>query len=197
MADINEICFIIAVAAQLCLLFYVIIQGIDTSSFGDIPNWKANLIGAATGSLLSGLVALSAIYYNNLRQNKAKQKRLLAELSFELDHNYGKAQINFDNWRVANLPAAILEDRAITDFLKEKLRPKNWSDADIKRIMRIARLIRLTNALFNPQHNTNSEERMNLKREYSKQLMHEITMVDESNLEGLGKVFEIWWSDEN
>jgi len=193
MPDIYEICFVIAVATQLCLLIYVIVQGLGSTSFGDIPNWKASLIGAVTGSFLAGLVAVGSIHYNNWRENEKIQKRLLTELCFELSNNYRSASINFDNANVQNLQPAMLEDRVITEFLKERVKPKGWSDADTQRIMRIASLIRHANDLFtHPFNHRFSTTSGNPKYDYSKDLMNEISALDESHLEGLGKIFEIW-----
>ncbi len=193
MPDISEICFVIAVASQLCFFIYVIVQGFDSTSLGDIPNWEASLIGAVAGSFLTGLVALGSIQYNNWRENERRLNRLLTELSFELSNNYRSARINFDNANVVNLPPVMLEDRAITEFLKDKTIPSGWDDADIKRIMRIASLIRHANDLFtHPYNHSFSAISKNPKYDYSIDLMNEISALDESHLNGLGKIFEIW-----
>ena len=193
MPDIYEICFAIAAATQLCFLIYVIMQGFGSASFGDIPNWKSSFIGAVTGSFLAGLVAVGSIHYNNWRENERRQKRLLTELNFELSNNYRNAEINFNNANLQNMLPIMLEDRVITEFLKEKVKPKGWSDADTQRIMRIASLIRHANDLFTyPFNHRFSTTSGNPKYDYSKDLMNEITELDQSHLEELGNIFEIW-----
>lgn len=79
MPDINEICLVIAVAAQLGLLIYVVISGIDTSSLENMPIWQAQIIGAATGAFISASALFGSIFLKQWLFNKQP-----LEFKFEL-----------------------------------------------------------------------------------------------------------------
>jgi hypothetical protein len=183
MLDINEVCYIIAVTTQLGLLIYVVVRGLVFNSF-EFPNWMAQMIGAATGSLLSALAILATMHYKEKRDQERELRKLLAGLKSELFINYQNAVDNsessYDNFHVVKL-----RDYFINSLLAWSVRPAEWNDADLETFRYIARLIDETNLEVSFAQRKLSNDIAYIA-DRNRRVITEIKSLNSLNLEGLG-----------
>lgn len=189
MQDINGICDIIVVVAQLGVLIFAALQMLDFPS--DILDWGAKIIGAATGAFLSALVALLAIHYKDYVDKKTRQRKLFAGLRIELAINYQASHFNRITIEKPSFPGMNLTGKCVNELLEEMIKPKGWDEGDIKKMKLIAKLIHDINAAVNFR-NSSPEKHSSLIKDHSDKLIKQIAELNKSDLKCLGKFLDDW-----